>query len=95
MFFIFLRFSRNKAAAKDFMAAHNAWIAKGFDDGVFLAAGSLHPSAGGAILAHNCSREALEARVNEDPFVAEDIVSPEIQEMSPARTDPRMDFLRA
>src|SRR5688572_23755821 len=56
MFVITLRFA-DKTKAPQFMDGHNAWIKRGFDDGVFLLVGSLQPNAGGAILAHNASPE--------------------------------------
>ena len=40
MFIVFLRFSDSKSQAGEFMEGHNAWIKSGFDDGVFLVAGS-------------------------------------------------------
>lgn len=75
------------------MDAHKEWIARGFDDGVFLVVGSLQPNSGGGIVAHNTSMTELEARVNADPFVAENIVKAEILQIDPARTDTRLDFL--
>lgn len=95
MFTVFLRFSNNKAKAGSLMDGHNAWLRKGFDEGIFLLAGSLKPQAGGAIIAHGISREDLEQRVAEDPFVAEDVVIAEINEIAPARTDERLGFLAA
>lgn len=94
MFVILLRFSANKAQAAQFMDGHNGWIRRGFEDGVFLLTGSLGPSSGGGILAHNASLPDLRARVNQDPFVAENVVSAEILEIAPARTDERLSFLR-
>lgn len=94
MFVVTLRFSANKAQAPRFMEGHNAWIGRGFADGVFLLTGSLQPNAGGAVLAHNISRADLEARVQEDPFVAEDVVSADILEITPSRSDDRVAFLR-
>ena len=93
MFVVLLKFSQNKAQAGQFMEGHNVWIKQGFDDGVFLVVGSLQPKMGGAIVVHNTSREALEARVNEDPFVVQNIVSAEILEISPAKADERLSFL--
>ncbi len=76
MFIVLLKFSSNKAQAGQFMDGHKAWLKRGFDDGVFLLAGSLKPQLGGGIMAHNISREDLQARVNDDPFVAHDVVAP-------------------
>ena len=93
MFIVFLKFSDNKGQAGQFMDDHNAWIKRGFDDGVFLLVGSLQPNLGGGIVAHDTSREDLEARVNEDPFVAQNVVTAEIVEFTPARADERLGFL--
>ena len=93
MFIIFLKFSDNRAQAGEFMDGHNAWLKRGFDDGAFLLAGSLQPGQGGAVLAHGMSREEIEARVGEDPFVAQDVVSPEIHEIAPGMADERLRFL--
>jgi len=93
MFVITLRFA-DKARAPQFMDGHNAWIRQGFDDGVFLLVGSLQPNAGGTILAYNASQEEIQARVQDDPFVAEGVVSAEILAIVPGRTDDRLAFLR-
>lgn len=95
MFVVLLKFSTNKAQAGQLMTGHNAWIERGFNDGVFLLTGSLQPKSGGAILAHNTSLPNLQARVNDDPFVAGHVVSAEILEIAPNRTNQRLDFLRA
>jgi uncharacterized protein YciI len=93
MFIVLLRFSGNKAQAGRFMEGHKAWIERGFDDGIFLLVGGLRPDQGGGIVAHNTSLSDLQARVNDDPFVAEDVVSAEILEIAPSRTDERLEFL--
>lgn len=95
MFLVTLRFGANKAAAPKFMDAHNAWLKRGFDDGVFLLAGSLKPAVGGGIVAAGIARAELEARIADDPFVAEKIVVPDIVEIEPGRVDPRLAFLKA
>ena len=93
MFIVFLKFSDNRAQAGEFMDGHNAWLKRGFDDGAFLLAGSLQPGQGGAVLAHGMSLEEIEARVGEDPFVAQNVVSPEIHEIAPGMADERLRFL--
>ncbi len=93
MFIVQLKFSNNKAQAAHYMEGHNDWIKKGIEDGVFLLVGSLAPNLGGAVIAHNISREELETCLQQDPFVQEDIVETDIIEISPARTDPRLAFL--
>lgn len=93
MFIVFLKFSDNKAQAGQFMDGHNAWIKRGFDDGVFLLVGSLQPNGGGGILAHNTTLSELQSRVNDDPFIVENVVTAEVLEVAPVKTDERLDFL--
>jgi uncharacterized protein YciI len=93
MFVVLLRFSDNKGRASQLMEGHKQWIKRGFDDGVFLLVGSLQPNLGGGIVAHNTALSDLRSRVNDDPFVAENVVSAEILEITPSRTDERLKFL--
>jgi uncharacterized protein YciI len=93
MFIVTLKFSDNKANAGQFMEGHKEWIKSGFDDGVFLLVGSLQPNLGGGVLAHNTSLSELENRVNDDPFVKENVVAANILEFTPAKADERLKFL--
>jgi uncharacterized protein YciI len=93
MFIVLLRYSENKSKAAELMDRHNAWIGRGFDDGVFLLVGSLKPNQGGGILAHGVPRAELERRINEDPFVVEDVVKTEILELSPSRASGQLSIL--
>jgi len=93
MFIVLLKFSGNKGKASQFMEGHKEWIKRGFVDGVFFLVGSLQPNLGGGILAHNTSLSDLQSRVNGDPFVAEKVVNAEILEITPSRSDERLQFL--
>lgn len=93
MFIVLLKFSDNKSKAGQFMEGHKEWVKRGFDDGVFLLSGSLQPGLGGGVLAHNTSLPDLQGRVNDDPFVAENVVSAEILEIAPSNADARLNFL--
>lgn len=93
MFIVLLRFSTNKSRAGELMQGHNAWIKRGFDDGVFLLTGSLQPNMGGGVVAHNTSLAELQERVNSDPFVAENVVAAEILEITPSRASDQLSFL--
>lgn len=95
MFVVFLRFSAGRDQAGQLMQAHKDWLKRGFDDGVFLLAGSLQPQAGGMILASGITRAQLEDRVSGDPFVMEDVVQAEIVAVTPSKADPRLEFLLA
>jgi uncharacterized protein YciI len=93
MYVVLLRFSTNKAQAPEHMAGHRAWIKKGVDEGVFLLVGSIRQGQGGAILAAGPSPEALQARIDEDPFVVHQIVKAEIIDIDPNITAPELAFL--
>lgn len=95
MYVVLLKFSENKSQAGQFMEEHNAWIKKGLDDGVFLVVGSLQPNLGGAVVVHNMVKSDLDALIAQDPFVANDIVKAEVLEITPAKTDERLNFLLA
>ncbi len=94
MFIVLLRFAAGRSRAGEFMDGHREWLQRGFADGVFVLAGSLLPGIGGGILAQGLSRAEIEVRVSEDPFVAQGVVSAEILELAPSKTDTRLDFLR-
>jgi uncharacterized protein YciI len=93
MFVVLLRFA-DKSKAGPLMAGHNAWIARGFADGVFLLIGGLQPNLGGGIIAHNTTLADLQSRVGDDPFVAAKVVTAEIIEIAPSRADDRLAFLQ-
>lgn len=93
MFIVLLKFSSNKSQAGQFVEGHKEWIERGIEDEVFALVGSLQPNLGGGIVAHNTSLPDLQRRVNNDPFVAENIVSAEIIEITPAKVDERLKFL--
>ena len=95
MFVVLLKFLGNKAEASRFMEGHKEWIKRGFDDGVFLLVGNLQPNLGGGIVAHNTSLAELQNRVAADPFVEQNVVSADILEITPSRTDERLKFLAA
>jgi len=75
------------------MESHKAWLQKAFADEVFFYVGGIHGGGGAAILAGEIATEDLLARVNEDPFVAEGVVAPEIIELDTTMSDPRLAFM--
>lgn len=93
MFIVLLRFSTNAGRAAELMDGHNAWLKRGFAEGIFLLAGSLQPKLGGAIIAHATALPELQARVNDDPFVVHDVVAAEILSITPGKADERLAFL--
>ena len=95
MLVVLLKFSDNKSKASQLMEGHKEWIKRGFEDGVFLLVGNLQPNLGGGIMAHNTSLKDLQSRVDNDPFVVENVVKAEILEITPSRADARLNFLLA
>ena len=91
MHIILLRFGENKKNARDYIESHNAWISKGFSDGVFQCVGSLD-TGGGFIIAHGENDDAIHSRVKKDPFVQQNIVAPEIHAIDIKRTVPSLDY---
>ena len=84
MHIIFLKFGPNRAQAGQWMAEHKRWMQQGIDDGSFLMAGSLDNARGGAVLAANMDREAVQRRVDQDPFVVHQVVTAEIHTVAPS-----------
>ena len=95
MFVVLLKFSTQKSRAGEFMAEHKAWLQRGFDEGIFVASGSLQEQGGGCVMAHGLDAAALRQRLNEDPFVVHDVVSTEVIDVALSRSEPRLDFLRS
>lgn len=93
MFIVMFPFGDNRSKASNLMDAHNRWIQKGFDDGVFLLTGGLQPQRGGAILAHNTTETELADRIAQDPFVAEGVVTSEVVAITPGQVDDRLAFI--
>lgn len=93
MFFVLLRFSDDRSKAVDLMDGHKEWLNQGFDDKVFTLCGSLQPNLGGAVMAHNTTLTDLQKRVSEDPFVANNVVTAEILEITPSEAEERLSFL--
>ncbi len=92
MHVILLKFADNRSSAPQFMEAHNAWIAKGLADGVFLCVGSLDVG-GGFILAHGEENKAILERVMKDPFVENSVVTAEVHQVDVKRTTPELAHL--
>lgn len=93
MYVVVLRFSERRTEASRWMEGHKAWLQQGFEDGVFLLAGSLQPQQGGIVLAHQTSAADLQQRVDADPFVSQGVVNVDILEIAAARADERLRFL--
>lgn len=90
MFIVLLKFSRQRARASEWMKAHQAWLQQGFDEGVFLASGSLAERQGGCILAQGTDLPTLQRRLAADPFVAHEVVQAEVIEADISNAHPAL-----
>ena len=95
MLLVLLRFSDNKGRASQLIEGQKEWIKRGFDDGAFLLAGSLQPNWAVGLWRIIPLCQIFKNRVNEDPFVAENVVSAEILEITPSRTHDGQSFFSA
>lgn len=77
-----------RAADADALAMHLLMRSQG----VATLATAFHDEA---FVAHNTTRAALEERLNEAAFVAEDAVTADILDITPGGTDERLAFLKA
>ncbi len=70
MFVIELVYKTDVAQIDAAMKPHIAWLNRHYATGTFVMSGRKVPRDGGIILAAGHDREAIEAIVREDPFVA-------------------------
>ncbi|MFT6327575.1 MAG: hypothetical protein ACJAYK_002571 [Crocinitomicaceae bacterium] len=75
------------------MSGHKEWIKIGIEQDRFLIVASIEPASGGAIIARANSLKEIERIVDSDPFVINDVVKPEVIEISPSMTSKELEFL--
>jgi uncharacterized protein YciI len=75
-------------------AAHHAWAAKGFEDGVLLAGGRLVPPTGGMLFAKN-DRAAVEAFVAAEPFMQKGLAEIVVTELHVMTVAPGLEALKS
>ena len=80
MFLVLLHYERPLDEIDRAMARHVEFLERGFRADLFVAAGRREPREGGVIVARSPSREALEALMVHDPFIAEGLARYEILE---------------
>ena len=72
---------------------HKAWLQAGYAAGVFLASGAKQPRTGGVILAHG-DRQALDARLADDPFARAGAADYEVTEFAATSVASGLEALR-
>ncbi|MCW6537567.1 YciI family protein [Sphingomonas lycopersici] len=76
---ILLNYERPLEEVDAQMAAHVAFLERGFTEGVFLLAGRKEPRTGGVILCRGVA-EDIEALAQTDPFVTSGVATVEVVE---------------
>ena len=93
MFILSLTYTVPLTEVDKHVTPHMDWVAKGYDDGIFLASGRKEPRTGGIILAHG-DRASLEALVATDPFVTSGVAEYDITQLVLSRTAPGLEGLK-
>jgi len=93
MFILSLTYTAPLSEVDEHIEPHMAWVAKGYEAGLFLASGRKEPRTGGAILARG-DRAALEALSATDPFVVAGVAQYDIVELVLSRTAPGLEQLK-
>jgi len=70
MYVVFLNYVRPIEEVEALLTGHIAWLDRYFAAGCVIAAGRKDPRTGGMLLIREMEREALDAILAEDPFVA-------------------------
>lgn len=73
--------------------AHKAWLKECYAKGLFIASGAKRPRTGGVIIARG-SRDALDARLAEDPFAKAGVADYEVTEFAATVTAPDLETYR-
>lgn len=74
---------------EEHLAAHQAFLDRHYESGLFLVSGRKEPRTGGVIVATG-TREEVERAVAEDPFSIAGVARYEITEFVPSRTAPAL-----
>ena len=94
MFILDLTYTAPLSLVESHIEPHMEWVAKGYDDGLFLASGRKEPRTGGLIIARG-NREELEAFAATDPFVIAGVAHYEITQLQVSRTAEGLEGLKA
>lgn len=94
MFIITLTYVRPLEELDARMARHVAWLKKHYRSGQFIVSGRQVPRKGGVILARSGDRPALEAILEEDPFIKSGCARAEVIEFTPSMTAPGAEVLK-
>lgn len=95
MFIVMLTYQRPLSEIDALMRRHVAWLERHYESGLFIASGRRVPRVGGVILARSGDAAALEAAMQEDPFVKHGAASFEVIEFTASMTAPGAQALKS
>ncbi|MBB5393775.1 MULTISPECIES: YciI family protein [unclassified Herbaspirillum] len=81
---VLLNYTRPMEEVNHHLEPHKAWLVNNLRQGGMIFAGPLDSKTGGMILASCPNREALEAMMAQDPFIAQNVASYQAHACSPA-----------
>ncbi|OKO91489.1 hypothetical protein AC629_02495 [Bradyrhizobium sp. NAS80.1] len=94
MFIILLTYTKPLDEVDRHLTAHKAWVKQGFEEGVLILSGGQRPRTGGALLALGDNRSAIQARVDQDPFILAGVATAMVIEVVPSTLHDRLDWLK-
>jgi uncharacterized protein YciI len=95
MFIVMLTYQRPLSEIDALMSRHAAWLKRHYASGLFIASGRRIPRVGGIILARSGDMAALEAVMQDDPFVKQGAATFEVIEFTPSMTAPGAEVLKS
>jgi uncharacterized protein YciI len=85
-FLIFIRYTAPISDIELHTASHRAFLQEGYDSGMLLMSGPLVPRTGGVLIARADSPEQVMAFLARDPFTLAGVVSHELIEFKPVKS---------
>lgn len=90
MYVVLLNYTAPLAEIDYVLPDHNEWLARQFDQGLFLAAGRRNPRVGSVLLARPMSRGKLDALLATNPLLVHHLAHTEVIEFPATRTAPEL-----
>ncbi|SEO61243.1 YciI family protein [Amycolatopsis saalfeldensis] len=90
MFVVLLNYTAPIEEIDYVLPDHAQWLAKQYEQGLFLASGRRNPRIGGVIITRPMARGKLDAILATDPFSVQHLARYEVIEFSPTKTAPEL-----
>lgn len=93
MFLILTKYVKPLSEVDQHLTAHRQHLAKYYAENKLVMSGPQQPRTGGVLLAHDMTRDEVEAFMQADPFTAAGIAEYTITEFLPVKHAPELDAL--